>query len=651
MVELNTWAGLEPAVMDIKTVSGLAQVFELTLTDSAGSAVELDGVTFRGAVNTAPLKEFVCSADGGKVLFGWAGLPAGRHSFDLYMVTGNAERVLVRGSMVVSGRVMPPLEQENYTVNDAATLVLPDTVDGTILVELSDVGLVDLLSRRTGAFAEEGKGHLEAIRGLKEWIDKKVDGFGDAAAAATSAIAEAKMNAVNAVTEDRGAAVEAISIERAAALKAVGDAGTAATSAIAEAKMNAVNAVTEDRGAAVEAISIERAAALKAVGDAGTAATSAIAEAKTDAEKSVSELVEKAVTAEGGAVQAATSAGDFATAASEASKTAVNALAAIPVVDQAGNMTLAGGMTSTGMINANGGINIPLVVGISMDTMAVNRAYALGVAQAAMMHQSRTYWLMDDCTATNGVTIDHLVPGCYCIAKISANGSTSLTMQTTGVVGGANYSKILGYSLPIRCDASVPGAWYKISILIGAGGEWTEHPDAGMDGYRFRPVAGSTPGLIRLVEITIYYDNGYRARVRELIGVGNPRSYVVRTTDSAFGYDHNSSPSAAGYRLVIAQSEMSYNDDLRAGVWLIMGGSASDTVIKLADIRGWDTYHTSGAPVMYLDAQAGEYGGVVQAEPPTILYGIGNNTYIEYGLIPYQRSWITSETETPFIGI
>jgi len=48
MVELNTWAGLEPAVMDIKTVSGLAQVFELTLTDSAGSVVDLEGVTFRG---------------------------------------------------------------------------------------------------------------------------------------------------------------------------------------------------------------------------------------------------------------------------------------------------------------------------------------------------------------------------------------------------------------------------------------------------------------------------------------------------------------------------------------------------------------------------------------------------------------------------
>lgn len=107
MLELNTWAGLEPAVMDIKTVSGLAQVFELTLTDSAGSAADLTGVSFRGAVNTAPLQEFVCSVEGGKLLFGWCRLPAGRHSFDLFAVTGGAERALLRGSMVVAGRVIP----------------------------------------------------------------------------------------------------------------------------------------------------------------------------------------------------------------------------------------------------------------------------------------------------------------------------------------------------------------------------------------------------------------------------------------------------------------------------------------------------------------------------------------------------------------
>lgn len=304
--------------------------------------------------------------------------------------------------------------------------------------------------------------------------------------------------------------------------------------------------------------------------------------------------------------------------------------------------------TYAAMINANAGVNIPMVAGAPTDTAAVNRAYALGMAQAAMMHQSRTYWLTSSCTATNGVTINHVVPGCYFEARIAANGSTSLTMQTAGVVGGANYSKILGYSLPIRCSGGTTGSWHKVSVLLGSGGQWTEQPDAGIDGWRWRPVAGSAPGITRLVEITIYYDNGYRARVRELIGIGNPKGYVVRTTESAFNYDHNSSPSTAGYRLVIAQSQLSYTDVLAAGVWLIMGGNVSDTVIKLADIRGWDTYHTSGAPTLYLDAHAGDYGGVVQAEPPTILYGIGNNAYVRYGLEPYQRSWITSEAEAPY---
>lgn len=339
--------------------------------------------------------------------------------------------------------------------------------------------------------------------------------------------------------------------------------------------------------------------------------------------------------------------------ANDAAAAAQKALAAMPLPDGNGNITVPGnvfaqGASFAGAVNANGGINIPMAAGAATDTTAISRAYALGMAQAAMMHQSRTYWLTSSCTATNGVTIDHVVPGCYCIAKIAANVSTSLTMQTTGVIGGANYSKILGHSLPIRCGDGTDGAWMKVSMLLGAGGEWTEHPDAGMDGYRFRPVAGSTPGLTRLVETTIYYQDGYKARVRELIGVGNPKSYVVRTTVSTLNYDHNTSPSGAGYRLVIAQSQLSYTDVLAAGVWLIMGGSASDTVIKLADIRGWDTYHTSGAPVVYLDVRAGEYGCVVQAEPPTILYGIGDNSYVEYGLAPFQRSWITSEAEAPY---
>lgn len=304
--------------------------------------------------------------------------------------------------------------------------------------------------------------------------------------------------------------------------------------------------------------------------------------------------------------------------------------------------------TFTGTVNANGGINIPLAVGAATDTAATSRAYALGMAHTVMMHQTRTYWLASSCTATNGVTINHVVPGIYCEARLGANEHTSLTMRTTGVVGGGNYSKIMGYSLPVRNSGDSPGAWFKASLLVGAGGEWTEYPDAGRDGYRFRPVPDSAPAIARLIEVTLYYQDGYRARVRELIGIGNPWSYVVRTTTSAINYDSNTGLCSGAYRLVIAQSEQSYSDALAASVWLVIGGAAGDTVLKLADIRGWDTYHVSSGPVLYLDMQAGEYGGMIHLESPTILNGIGNNTYVRYGLEPYQHSWITTETEEPY---
>lgn len=146
----------------------------------------------------------------------------------------------------------------------------------------------------------------------------------------------------------------------------------------------------------------------------------------------------------------------------------------------------------------------------------------------------------------------------------------------------------------------------------------------------------------------LYYDEGYKARVREFIGIGKPPGYVVCTTSSIVNYDSNTGLMAGAYRLVIAQSERSYSDELAASVWLVIGGADNDTVLKLADIRGWDSYHSSSAPALYVDVQAGEYGGMVQLESPTIINGIGNNTYVRYGLEPYQRSWITSETEEPY---
>ena len=346
MVELNTWAGLEPAVMDIKTVSGLAQVFELTLTDSTGSVADLEGVTFRGAVNTAPLQELMCAVEGGKVLFGWSGLPAGRHSFDLFLVTGHVEKALVRGAFVVSGRVMPPLDQESYSVNHAATLVLPDTADGIILVELSEVGLVDLLSRKAGAFAEEARGHVSSVRELKEFIVQKVDGFGDVVDTATTAITEARKSAVASVESGREEAVQAVK-----------EAKETATTAITEARKSAVASVESGREEAVQAVKEAKETATTAITEAGKSAVESVESSRRAAVGAITPLVQEVETVKGAIDQAenrinavGTDAENSATSAANSATAAANALAAMPQVDASGNMTLAGSFSATGGI-------------------------------------------------------------------------------------------------------------------------------------------------------------------------------------------------------------------------------------------------------------------------------------------------------------
>ena len=437
-------------------------------------------------------------------------------------------------------------------------------------------------------------------------------------------------NGEQTISAAREEAVSAIQAKQADSVLAVGRAQKTATDKVASAQGAAVTAVETAKTEAVQAVQTAQAEAMEAI--------TPLVERTEAAKGEIDKTEGRIKTAETNAATSAKNASDSATAAQQA-------LAAIPQVDAAGNMTLAGGLTTAGTHNANGGINIPLAAGAPTDTMGINRAYALGMAHTVMMHQTRTYWLTSSCTATNGVTINHVAPGCYCEAVLAANIRTSVKLPSAGALGGGNYSKIAGYSLPIKFSGGSDGSAFKLSMLIGGSGQFSEYPDAGIDDFRLRPVVGSAADITRLVDVTLYYDNGYKARVRELIGIGIPKRYVVRTTLSNLDYNSNTNPCSATYRVVIAQSEIGHGDALAAGVWLMMGGLSNDTIIKLADIRCWDTYHVLYAPVIYLDAQAGLYGGVISAESPTIINGVGSNTYVRYGLEPYQRSWITTETE------
>lgn len=315
-----------------------------------------------------------------------------------------------------------------------------------------------------------------------------------------------------------------------------------------------------------------------------------------------------------------------------------------------GGMSIPGTLTTAGAINANGGINIPLAVTPATDTAAVNRIYSLGLAQVAMEHHVRNYWVTGQCTGTNGVTINHVAPCCYLEASVPGNTRSSLTLPVTGCNGRGNYSNLAGISMPIH--TSDANKWIKMTVLIGAGWNWVEHLDADVDSYRIVPVPGDDPGIARIIEVTTWparTDGAYRTRVREIIGAVNEAVYIVRTTESLMQYDYNTAPPCAMHRIVIAQRNHTWGSRaINAGVWMIIGGLASETIIKLADISGWDPINFECVNPIRLDLQSNN-AAYVCAESPTMLRFINGKCCMPEALDALSKSWITTTTEEPFI--
>ena len=651
MVELNTWAGLEPAVMDIKTVSGLAQVFELTLTDSAGSVVDLEGVTFRGAVNTAPLRELMCSVEGGKVLFGWSGLPAGRHSFDLFLVTGQVEKALVRGAFVVSGRVIPPLDQESYSVNHAATLVLPDTTDGIILVDLSEVGLVDLLSRKAGAFAEEARDHVSSVRELKEFIVQKVDGFGYVVDTATTAITEAGKSAVASVESGREEAVQAVK-----------KAGETATTAITEAGKSAVASVESGREEAVQAVKKAKETATAAITEAEKSAVASVESTRRAAVGTITPLVQDVETAKDNIDQverrintAATNATTAATSAANSATAAANALAAIPQVDASGNMTLAGNITAAGAINANGGVNIPLAVGAATDTGAVNRLYAAGMAGVTGILTSNAFLNTDAITASGSSTVAKTVP--YHLAGIKVPKGTHSTIQARFEVSNPqwNYSSFAGFSFLWRATNAA-----KLSFGIGRGGK-TIRPDLSIDSYSIIPANGLAYNHGEILDITFdnvrdTQRNGYIIKVREIYALTAAAGWQVKTTTSFIPASQNE-PVPWTIAKVIYQQKSAANiakyEDTGA-LWLMLTGGQGYNLYQIATCRGVSNFETGVGVSQWVADVVNNTAGDVSVYAGTgeyTYYHPGNVNPVFYGLDAISRNCIETEETADFVDI
>ena len=174
---------------------------------------------------------------------------------------------------------------------------------------------------------------------------------------------------------------------------------------------------------------------------------------------------QSAATASTDADNAATSA----TSAANSATAAQQALAAIPQVDDAGNMTLDGNITAAGgtvdgTVNANGGINIPLAVGAPTDTGAVNRLHAAGLDGVTDIFSQHAYLNTGSITATGTAATTALIPGQYAQVRVPAGTHSTIVFPFTGPNGQHNYSNFAGFSIPWR----ILGAG-KITIGIGRG--------------------------------------------------------------------------------------------------------------------------------------------------------------------------------------
>lgn len=428
--------------------------------------------------------------------------------------------------------------------------------------------------------------------------------------------------------ETEGYAGSALASKRAAADSAAA-AGTSATNAARDAKSandaktdveslaatwpetvsNGEKKIVEAGSKAVNAIQDKQANSVLAVGRASQTAQQNIAGARTDAVAAVQTAQERAVGAITPLVQraetakedidqaerrintAATNAANSATSAGNSATAAANALAAIPQVDESGNMTLAGGLTAAGAINANGGINIPLAVGAPTDTSAVNFFYAMGLAGAVQALIQPLYLKTSSMPVVGAGTTSVQYAGLYATSSTSAASGSPAHSTTTftfeGPQGQHNYSSFAGFSIPLSCSTAS-----KFTFGLGRGSK-TVRGGLTMDSFSMIPGNNLAVNYGEIIDITTTavrdaVRGGYVLRVREIYYVSSGDSWQVKTTESFIPATQNHPFPACLNRLIFMQeglaSMSSYEG--KASLYIELGGGQTNTLFKIAALRG-----------------------------------------------------------------
>lgn len=361
------------------------------------------------------------------------------------------------------------------------------------------------------------------------------------------------------------------------------------------------------------------------------------------------------------AEKSAESAATSATNAANSATAAANALAAIPQVDDAGNMTLAGNITAAGgtfdgAVNANGGVNIPLAVGAPTDTGAVNRLHAAGLAGVTDIFSQHAYLNTGSITATGTAASTVLIPGQYAQVRVPAGTHSTIVFPFTGPNGQHNYSNFAGFSIPWR----ITGAG-KITIGIGRGSK-TTRSDLTQGSYSIIPGDNLAHNSGEILDIT--FDNvrdatrgGYVVKVREIYALSEAAGWRVKTTTSFVPATHNEPiPSIVNKIIYHQRTQYKFESEYISygSLYLLTGGGQTVQLHKIAVVRGVNAFETGlGISSIVTDLPGSASGDVYMQVGSAVrtLYQPGNINPVYYALEALARNDIEAEETADFVDI
>ncbi|WP_297577403.1 hypothetical protein [uncultured Akkermansia sp.] len=600
---------MTPAVANLALAKGTAYDVALVIQDAAAQPIDLAGFTLeasiRAASDTAPvdLAVIVTDAAAGLATVRIPAQPLGMGAWELWMQAAPEtprERAL-RGLVTVSETV-DPREKENPSSHRLIVRV-SDTV--TVIVDAVDLAW--------WAYTRAVKAQLETASLAATWPQTVSNGE----------------QAVNTAKND---ALDALQNKQADAVLAVGRAQKTATDKIAGAQ---------------------------------TAAVSAVQAAGEEAKETIEPLVRRAETAKDDIDQAerlintaATAAATSATSAANSATAAQQALAALPQVDESGNMTLAGGLTAAGTVNANGGVNIPLAVGAPTDTGAVNRLYAAGIAGVTGLFTLPAYLDTEAITATGTAATTVLIPGQYAQTNVPARTHSTIVHYFAGPKGQWNYSSFAGFAVPWQLTSAG-----KLTVGLGRGSK-TTRKDLTLDSYSIIPGNNLAYNTGEMLDITFSNvrdttRNGYVIRVREIYAAETSRNWKVKTTTSFIPASQNEPIPYLVNRVIYQQfAPRSYNagdyGEAYGSLYLLTGGGTSQNLWKIATVRGVTTFETGtgfSAVVTDIPGISGGSVNVFVGSAERTNYQPGNVNPVYYGLEAIAESAIETEETADFVDI